>query len=66
MTIPYTPAALRWIRAHADKMNAADMAAHLGWQIGSLLRICGTHDVTLCEESDKHADLAPLPSTMDA
>lgn len=61
MTFAYTPQMVRWIRAHADKMNSADMAQHVGCAVDTLLRVCRSHGIVLCRESDQHADLKPLP-----
>lgn len=58
----YTPAVLRWIRVHARLLNEADMAGELGCQPSTLQSICRTHSISLCEHSDKHTYIRPVPA----
>lgn len=59
----FTPDLLRWIRAYAPVMNAADMAAYLGCAPSSLRNICANFRIELAKTSDPHADLAPARPT---
>jgi hypothetical protein len=57
----FTREMLGWVRKHAGIINLKDMAEHLCCAPSTLDNICRKFEITLCETSDKHLFIAPVP-----